>query len=64
MQSDRFTTMGRDAVAAAMRIASQRRNTEAAPAHLLLAILQQDDGFAPPIPVSYTHLTLPTIYSV
>ncbi|MEZ5073887.1 MAG: ATP-dependent chaperone ClpB [Solirubrobacterales bacterium] len=49
MQSDRFTTMGRDAVAAAMRIASQRRNTEAAPAHLLLAILQQEDGFAPPI---------------
>jgi ATP-dependent Clp protease ATP-binding subunit ClpB len=49
MQTDRFTTMGRDAVAAAMRIASQRRNPEAAPAHLLLAILQQDDGFAPPI---------------
>ncbi len=49
MQSDRFTTMGRDAVAAALRIASQRRNTEAAPAHLLLAILQQEDGFAPPI---------------
>jgi ATP-dependent Clp protease ATP-binding subunit ClpB len=49
MQSDRFTTMGRDAVAAAMRIASQRRNTEAAPVHLLLAILQQEDGFAPPI---------------
>jgi ATP-dependent Clp protease ATP-binding subunit ClpB len=49
MQSDRFTTMGRDAVAAAMRIASQRRNTEAAPAHLLLAILEQEDGFAPPI---------------
>ncbi|GIK78619.1 MAG: chaperone protein ClpB [Actinomycetes bacterium] len=49
MQSDRFTTMGRDAVAAAMRIASQRRNTEAAPAHLLLAVLQQEDGFAPPI---------------
>jgi len=49
MQSDRFTTLGRDAVAAAMRIASQRRNTEAAPAHLLLAVLQQDDGFAPPI---------------
>jgi len=41
--------MGRDAVAAAMRIASQRHNPEAAPAHLLLAILQQDDGFAPPI---------------
>ncbi|KAA0274533.1 MAG: ATP-dependent chaperone ClpB [Acidobacteria bacterium] len=49
MQSDRFTTLGRDAVAAAMRIASQRRNTEAAPAHLLLAVLQQEDGFAPPI---------------
>ncbi len=49
MQTDRFTTMGRDAVAAAMRIASQRHNPEAAPAHLLLAILQQDDGFAPPI---------------
>ncbi len=49
MQSDKFTTLGRDAVAAAMRIASQRRNTEAAPAHLLLAVLQQEDGFAPPI---------------
>jgi ATP-dependent Clp protease ATP-binding subunit ClpB len=49
MQNDRFTTMARDAVAAAMRLASQRRNTEAAPAHLLLAVLGQDDGFAPPI---------------
>ena len=49
MQSDRFTTMARDAVAAALRLASQRRNTEAAPAHLLLAVLEQDDGFAPPI---------------
>jgi ATP-dependent Clp protease ATP-binding subunit ClpB len=49
MQTDKFTTMARDAVAAAMRLASQRRNTEAAPAHLLLAVLGQDDGFAPPI---------------
>ncbi len=49
MQTDRFTTMARDAVAAAMRLASQRRNTEAAPAHLLLAVLGQEDGFAPPI---------------
>jgi len=49
MQTDRFTTMARDAVAASMRIASQRRNTEAAPAHLLVAVLEQDDGFAPPI---------------
>ena len=49
MQSENFTTMARDAVAAALRLASQRRNTEAAPAHLLLAVLEQDDGFAPPI---------------
>jgi ATP-dependent Clp protease ATP-binding subunit ClpB len=49
MQTDRFTTMARDAVAAAMRLASQRRNTEAAPAHLLLAVVGQEDGFAPPI---------------
>ncbi len=49
MQSENFTTMARDAVAAALRVAAQRRNTEAAPAHLLLAVLEQDDGFAPPI---------------
>ena len=32
--------------------------------HLLVALAQEKDGAAARIPVSYTHLTLPTIYSV
>jgi ATP-dependent Clp protease ATP-binding subunit ClpB len=36
-------------VAAAQRLAAANRNTEVAPAHLLLALLQQEDGFPVPI---------------
>jgi ATP-dependent Clp protease ATP-binding subunit ClpB len=49
MQADRFTIKSQEAVAAAQRLASGRRNTEVAPAHLLMALLQQEDGFAVPI---------------
>jgi ATP-dependent Clp protease ATP-binding subunit ClpB len=49
MQPDRFTIKSQEAVAAAQRLASGRRNTEVAPAHLLMALLQQEDGFAAPI---------------
>jgi ATP-dependent Clp protease ATP-binding subunit ClpB len=49
MQADRFTIKSQEAVAAAQRLASGRRNTEVAPAHLLMALLQQEDGFAAPI---------------
>jgi ATP-dependent Clp protease ATP-binding subunit ClpB len=49
MQPDRFTIKAQEAVAAAQRIASEARNTESAPAHLLLALLEQDDGVVVPV---------------
>src|SRR5215213_5371218 len=49
MQADRFTIKSQEAVAAAQQLAVAHRNTEVAPAHLLLALLQQEDGF--PVPV-------------
>ena len=49
MQADRFTTKIQEAFAAAQRLATQRRNTEVAPAHLLLALLQSEDGMTGPI---------------
>jgi ATP-dependent Clp protease ATP-binding subunit ClpB len=49
MQPDRFTIKAQEAVAAASRIASESRNTEIAPAHLLLALLEQDDGLVAPV---------------
>ena len=47
MQADRFTIKSQEAVAGAQRLAVSARNAEVAPAHLLLALLEQDDGFAP-----------------
>ena len=49
MQEDRFTTKVREAFAAAQRLATQRRNTEVAPAHLLAALLSTEDGMTGPI---------------
>ena len=49
MQPDRFTIKAQEAVAAASRIASESRSTEIAPAHLLLALLGQDDGLVVPV---------------
>ena len=49
MQPDRFTVKSQEAVAAAQQLASQRRNTEVAPAHLLTALLEQADGLVVPI---------------
>ncbi len=47
MQADRFTIKSQEAVAQATRLATQHRNTELAAEHLLLALLEQEDGFAP-----------------
>ena len=47
MQADRFTIKSQEAVAGAQRLAASARNSEVAPAHLLLALLEQEDGFAP-----------------
>src|SRR6266511_3688875 len=49
MQPDRFTVKSQEAVAAAQRLASERRNPEVAPAHLLLALLRQEDGIVVPV---------------
>jgi ATP-dependent Clp protease ATP-binding subunit ClpB len=49
MQPDRFTIKAQEAVAAAQRLAAARRNPEVAPAHLLLALLDQEDGLVVPV---------------
>src|SRR5436190_1169368 len=49
MQPDRFTLKAQEAVAAAQRLAAARRNTEVAPPHLLLALLDQEDGLVVPV---------------
>ncbi len=47
MQADRFTVKSQEAVAAAQQLAQRFRNPEVVPAHLLVALLEQEDGFAP-----------------
>jgi len=49
MQPDRFTIKSQEAVAAAQRLASESSNSEVAPPHLLLALLEQDDGVVVPV---------------
>ncbi len=49
MQPDRFTVKSQEAVAAAQMLAAENGNTELAPAHLLLALLQQEDGLVVPV---------------
>ncbi len=47
MQADKFTIKSQEAIADAQRLAASFRHTEVAPAHLLLAMLEQESGFAP-----------------
>src|SRR5215218_5252145 len=49
MQPDRFTVKSQEAVAAAQRLASEGSNPEVAPAHLLAALLGQDEGVVVPV---------------
>ena len=49
MQADRFTVKSQEAVASAQQLATARRNPEIAPAHLLVALLVQEDGLVVPI---------------
>src|SRR3954463_13116434 len=49
MQLDRFTIKSQEALQAAIRVAADRRNTETAPGHLLLALLDQQDGIVGPV---------------
>jgi ATP-dependent Clp protease ATP-binding subunit ClpB len=48
MQADRFTVKSQEAIQAALELARTRRNPEAATAHLLVALLDQDGGLAVP----------------
>jgi ATP-dependent Clp protease ATP-binding subunit ClpB len=49
MQLDRFTIKSQEALQSAIRIAADHRNTEAAPPHLLLALLDQEGGIVGPV---------------
>src|SRR5919109_1272730 len=49
MQADRFTVKSQEALAAAQRLAGARRNPEVAPAHLLVALLEQEGGIVVPV---------------
>jgi ATP-dependent Clp protease ATP-binding subunit ClpB len=49
MQPDRFTVKSQEAVAAAQRLASEGSNPEVAPPHLLLSLLEQDEGVVVPV---------------
>jgi ATP-dependent Clp protease ATP-binding subunit ClpB len=49
MNADRFTTRTREALEASIELAGARRNPQAAPEHLLAALLEQPDGFTIPV---------------
>ena len=49
MQPDRFTIKSQEAIAAAGRLAEQRRNPQATPEHLLAVLLEQDGGIVPAV---------------
>jgi ATP-dependent Clp protease ATP-binding subunit ClpB len=49
MQPDRFTTKAHEAVMTAQGIAARAHNSELAPVHVLLALLEQEDGLVPRI---------------
>jgi ATP-dependent Clp protease ATP-binding subunit ClpB len=49
MEPDRFTIKSQEALQAAQRLAGARRNPQVAPAHLLLALLEQEGGIVVPV---------------
>ncbi|MCO5316411.1 MAG: ATP-dependent chaperone ClpB [Solirubrobacterales bacterium] len=49
MQPDRFTVKSQEAVQSAQRLAAAARNPEVGPAHLLVALLEQEDGLVPAV---------------
>src|SRR4051794_20699262 len=49
MQPDRFTVKSQEAVAGAQALAAERKNPQVTPAHLLVALVRQDDGLVVPI---------------
>jgi ATP-dependent Clp protease ATP-binding subunit ClpB len=49
MQPDRFTVKSQEAISDAQRLAVANSNTEVAPAHLLVTLLEQRDGLVPAV---------------
>ncbi len=49
MQPDRFTIKSQEALAAASRLAEERRNPQTTPEHLLAVLLEQSDGVVVPV---------------
>ncbi len=49
MQPDRFTVKSQEALSGAQRLAAAGRNTEMAPAHLLMALVDQPEGLVPAV---------------
>jgi ATP-dependent Clp protease ATP-binding subunit ClpB len=49
MQADRFTIKSQEALEAAQRLASDRRNPQTRPEHLLAVLLEQDAGVVVPV---------------
>src|ERR671916_38915 len=49
MNPDRFTIKSQESIAAAGRLAEQRRNPQATPEHLLSVLLEQDGGIVPAV---------------
>jgi ATP-dependent Clp protease ATP-binding subunit ClpB len=49
MQPDRFTIKSQEALAAAGRLAEERRNPQTTPEHLLAVLLEQDAGVVVPV---------------
>ncbi len=49
MQADRFTVKSQEAIQAALELARSHRNPEAAPPHLLVALLDQPEGLVVPV---------------
>jgi ATP-dependent Clp protease ATP-binding subunit ClpB len=49
MQPDRFTIKSQEALAAAQRLADERRNPQTTPEHLLAVLLEQDGGVVAPV---------------
>jgi ATP-dependent Clp protease ATP-binding subunit ClpB len=49
MQPDRFTIKAQEAIAAAGRLAEERRNPQATPEHLLAVLLEQEGGIVPSV---------------
>src|SRR5688500_4226805 len=63
MNDDLYTANAREALDAARSYAADRRHPAIEPEHLLLALLQQNDGVVPQV-VSRLGLTLPMVRQV